>query len=155
MKFTKTLALAILAIAITSAPILAASSDPAVMATVQQFINGFNRGDTKAMLATCATEASVIDDFPPHEWQGAAACADWYAAYTANNEREGITNGFVTVGKPWYQSVSGNRAYIVLPATFAFKQRGKPVTEGNAVFTLALRKSAASWRITGWAWSDH
>lgn len=155
MKITNTLALATLAIAITSAPLAAAPPDPAVMATVQQFINGFNRGDTKAMLATCATEASVIDDFPPHEWQGAAACADWYAAYTANNEKEGIKNGVVTLGKPWYQSVSGTRAYIVLPATFAFKQHGKSVTDGNAVFTLALRRSTTGWRITGWAWSDH
>ncbi|HEX3670150.1 MAG TPA: nuclear transport factor 2 family protein [Candidatus Cybelea sp.] len=133
----------------------AASQESAVIATVHQFVDGFNRGDTKAELATCDAQASIIDDFPPHEWQGPTACADWAAAYAADAQKEGATDGIVTLGKPWYLSVSGNRAYVVLPATFSWKDHGKPVTEGNSVFTVALRKSSMGWRITGWAWSKH
>jgi hypothetical protein len=130
-----------------------ASQGSAVMATVRQFVDGFNRGDAKAELATCDAQASIIDDFGPHEWQGPTACADWAAAYAADAQKEGTTDGIVTLGKPWYVSVTGSRAYVVLPATFSWKDHGKPVTEGNSVFTVALRRSSAGWRITGWAWS--
>ncbi len=156
MNASRILACASIALLLTCPPWPAtASQESAVMGTVNQFIDGFNRGDEKTELATCAAEASVIDDFPPHEWQGATACADWAAAFAAEAQRDGITESVVTLGRPWYISVTGDRAYVVLPATYAYKDRGKPVTERNAVFTVALRKSSAGWRITGWAWSHH
>lgn len=155
MKLTNILILASLAVVLTTAPLPAASPESAAMATVQQFITGFNRSDTKSMLAACAGQASVIDDFPPHEWQGPAACADWAAGYAAEAKKDGITDGVVTLSNPWYQSVTGDRAYLVVPATFSYKLNGKPVTERNAVFTVSLRKFASGWRITGWAWSKH
>ena len=132
-----------------------ASQDSAVIATVRQFIDGFNRSDAKSEVAACDSQASIIDDFAPHEWQGPTACADWTAAYAAEAKKDGIAEGSVTLGKPWYLAVTGNRAYAVFPATFAYKDHGKPVTEGGAVFTVALRKSSMGWRITGWAWSKH
>ncbi len=156
MNLTRILALASVALLSVGMPRpAAASQESAVMATVRQFIDGFNRGDTKAELATCAAEASVIDDFPPHEWQGPTACADWTAAYAAEAKKDGITNGAVTLGQPWYIDVTADRAYVVLPAQFSYKMHGKPTTERNAVFTVTLRKSPNGWRITGWAWSKH
>lgn len=156
MNQSRLVAFATFMLLLTCAPRPAlATQESAVMATVHQFVDGFNRGDTKAELATCDAEASIIDDFAPHEWQGPTACADWASAYAADAQKEGATDGIVTLGKPWYLSVTGNRAYVVLPATFAWKDHGKPVTEANSVFTVALRKSSAGWRITGWAWSKH
>ena len=34
-----------------------------------------------------------------------------------------------------------------------FKVHGKQVTQTGSVFTVALRKLAAEWRITAWAWA--
>jgi hypothetical protein len=48
-----------------------------VMAAVHQFIDGFNKGDVKTVLAACAAQASIVDEFPPYAWQGATACSDW------------------------------------------------------------------------------
>jgi len=48
------------------------------MAAVRQYVHAFNRGDVKAMAATCAVSAVIIDGLPPHVWQGPAACEDWY-----------------------------------------------------------------------------
>ena len=132
-----------------------ASEYTAVMATIHQFVDAFNRGDAKAEAAACDAQAAIIDDFAPHEWQGPTACADWAAAYAADAQKDGATDGVVTLGRPWYSSVTGNRAYVVLPATFSWKERGKPVTESGSIFTVVLRKSSAGWRITGWAWSKH
>jgi hypothetical protein len=144
---------------VLSAPPVAAQTagtqEASVMATVHQFVDGFNKGDAKSALAACATQASIIDEFPPHEWMGPTACDQWAADYAANAKREGITDGIVTLGKPWHVSVTGNRAYVVVPATYSYKERGKTVTERDSIFTVTLLKFAAGWRITGWAWSKH
>jgi ketosteroid isomerase-like protein len=136
---------------------LPASATPQgdVLATVTGFIAGFNAGDIKKALATCASPASIVDDFPPHEWQGPTACADWIAAYGADAASNGITDGSVTLGTPWHVDVEGARAYVVVPATYTYKQRGKPVTESGSVLTVALKKAASRWLITGWAWARH
>jgi hypothetical protein len=132
-----------------------ASAQSDVMATVNQFVDGFNKGDVKSALAACAPSAIIIDDFSPHEWSGAGACATWVAAYGADADKRGITDGVVTLATPWRVDVTGERAYAVIPATYAYKQHGKPVTETGAVITIALQKLPAGWRITGWAWSRH
>lgn len=41
----------------------------------------------------------------------------------------------VTPGAPWRVKVTGNRAYVAAPSTYAIKQHGKAATESNAVFT--------------------
>ena len=45
-----------------------------------------------------------------------------------------------------------DRAYAVVPATFAVTRKGKRVTQ-TATATFALRKTDAGWRITGWTWA--
>lgn len=133
----------------------AASEQSAVMATVHQFVDSFNKGDETAGEAVCASPASIIDEFPPHQWNGPTACADWAHAYDANAKANGITDGFVTMGTPWHVDVTGDRAYVVVPVKYAYKQHGKPVIESSSVFTVVLKNLAAGWRITGWTWSRH
>jgi hypothetical protein len=49
--------------------------------------------------------------------------------------------------------VSGDYAYVVVPATFDYNLQGKPVNQTGAAFTVALRKVNAEWRLTAWAWT--
>ncbi len=130
----------------------AAADNAAVMVRVNQFVDGFNKGDTKTALAACATPASIIDEFGQHQWQ---SCADWARAYAADDARQGITGGIVRLGKPWHVDVTGNVAYVVVPATYSYQQHGKPVQETGSVWTLVLKKGASGWRITAWAWAAH
>jgi ketosteroid isomerase-like protein len=155
MTMRRFLTALVAALAVGAALPAGASPESDVMATIHQFVDGFNRGDTKAMLAACATQASIIDEFPPHEWEGPNACEGWATDQAADSKRNGITNSIVTLGAPWYVSVTGSRAYVVVPATYTYKANGKPQSEHDSIFTVALRKLAAGWRITGWAWSKH
>lgn len=123
------------------------------MEAVRQYVDNFNKGDVKAMAATCAVPASIIDGLPPHVWQGPTACEDWYRDVMAAGEREGATRYFVTLGKPQHIDVTGDFAYVVVPATMTFTEHGKPVTQSGSIFTVALRKVAEGWRITSWAWT--
>ncbi|MBV8491630.1 MAG: nuclear transport factor 2 family protein [Candidatus Eremiobacteraeota bacterium] len=132
----------------------AAAAALAVMAIVHQFVDGFNAGDTKKGLAACASPAYIVDEFPPHEWTGENACAKWAADYDANAKANGITDGVVTLSTPLHVDVDGDHAYVVVPATYAYKQRGKPVKETGSLFTVVLAKSEAGWRITAWTWGE-
>ena len=124
-----------------------------VMAAVRQFVDSFNKGDVKAAAAVCADETSIIDEFPPHEWHGPGACTKWMNDYDADAKKNGITDGLVTLSAPRHVDVAADHAYVVVPANYAFKEKGKPVQETGSMLTIALQKGAGGWRITGWAWS--
>lgn len=143
-----------LAIAVLAAGSAAAQKTD-VMKSVNQFVDGFNKGDTKSAVAACANETSIIDEFPPHEWHGAGACQNWANDYDADAKKNGITEGLVTLGKPKYLDINGDRAYAVIPSNYAFKRKGKPVKEIGSMFTFALQKTEAGWRITGWSWAKN
>ncbi len=128
-----------------------------VTAAVHRYFDNLDKDEVKleTALAVCDSHVSILDEFPPHEWHGPTACADWWKALNAYNEKSGITDGDATLGTAWSVDVTGDRAYVVAPATYTYKQHGKPVKESRAVFTVALKKTPAGWRITGWAWSKH
>ena len=125
-----------------------------VMTTINQFVDGFNKGDTKAA-AACAGQTSIIDEFPPHEWHGTGACLAWMKDYDTDAKKNGITDGGVTLGKPKHLDVDGIYAYVVIPSEYSFRKQGKPVKEKDSAFTFALKKGPAGWKITGWSWAKN
>jgi len=133
----------------------AASEEKAVLAPAQQFIEAVNEGDAKTALAACASPAFILDEFPPHAWQGATACSDWLTDFDAFNQKNGISDPRATLGKPTHVDINGDRAYVVFPASYNYKQNGKPVAETGSTLTVSLQKLAAGWRMTGWAWARH
>jgi|ERR1700733_862826 len=143
-----------LAVAALAAGTAAATDKTDVMSVVHQWVDSFNKGDMKSMGATCADQTSIIDDFAPHEWHGAGACSKWSSDFQVFAQAGEVTESAVTVGKPWHIEVKADRAYVVAPTTYSFKQKGKPVME-KGIVTMALQKSSIGWRITGWAWADH
>jgi ketosteroid isomerase-like protein len=135
-----------------AAPV-AATDKTDVMAVIHQWVNDFNKGDMKSMVTACTDQSSIIDDFPPHEWHGAGTCAKWAGDFQVFIKSAQITSPAVVVGKPRHIDVAGEAAYVVAPATFSYRQKGKPLKE-SATVTLALQKGNDGWRITGWAWAD-
>lgn len=130
-----------------------ASDKTDVMTLVRQFVVGFNQGDTKTAAGACAEQTSIIDEFPPYEWHGAGGCSQWMNDYDADAKKNGISDGVVTLGRPRHIDVTSDRAYVVVPANYTFKQKGKLVKEIGSLLTIALQKGDAGWRITGWTWS--
>src|ERR1017187_4496668 len=126
-----------LAVAVLAAGPTAASEKTDVMVPVHQFVDGFNKGDTKTALAACADQTSIIDDFPPHEWHGAGACSKWMNDFDADAKKNGITDGIVTLSNPRHIDITADRAYVVLPADYVFKKKGKEVKEIGALLTIS------------------
>ena len=118
-----------IALALYIAAPSAASDATDVMTTVKEYLGDFNKGDADQAAGLCAPQAIIVDDFPPHTWQGPTACLDWWNALVAFDKSKGITDEDVTIGKPRRVVVTGDRAYVVVPATYKYKENGKPVTD--------------------------
>ena len=125
----------------------------AVMKPINQFVNGFNKGDFASAMAACSETTAIIDEFPPHSWSGPGACQAWADAFDADAKKNHITNGKVILGKPSHFESTSDYAYVVIPSNYTFKQRGKPMSEPGSIFTFALQKGAAGWAITAWSWA--
>lgn len=131
-----------------------ASEKTDVMSAVQKWDDGFNTGDIKMASVWCADETSIIDDLPPHEWHGAGACSRWMGDALEFFKKTGLTDVKSTLGKPRHVDVAGDLAYVVVPATLTYKDKGKPSRDKPATVTMSLKTTASGWRITGWAWAD-
>lgn len=139
---------------VTARPVHAQAAQQAdVMATVSRFMEAFNKGDPRTMVKSCTTEAAIIDEFPPYTWHGVGACAAWVKDYNAFAKKLELTDEVMTLGKPDHVDVTGDRAYVVVPTDYSFKQKGKPMKESGSAFTVALQKVGRSWRIAGWSWA--
>ena len=126
-----------------------------VLKPAHEFMDTFNKGDIKGAVAACADAVAIVDEFAPFVWHGGGACAMWIKDYDADAARRGITDGVVTLGTPLHVDVDGNRAYVVIPSTYAFKLRGKAVRETGSLFTFAMLKGPKGWRIVGWSWAKN
>ena len=144
----------VLALFIT--PKLAFATDKTdVLAAAHQYFDNLDNDHLQKALGMCNASVTIIDEFPPHEWSGTTACADWWKALNAYNDKNGITEAVAKLGVPWSVDVNGDRAYAVIPATYTYKQNGKTVTESRSVWTVVLERTSAGWRITAWTWSKH
>jgi hypothetical protein len=130
---------------------MADATDP--LAAVRVYIDCFNKGDAAGMAATCDVPMSILDGMPPHIWHGPAASQDWHRDVLITGEREGASDYVVDLGEPWHVNVTDDHAYIVVPTTMSFTVRGKRVKQSGSIFTVALRKLGAGWRLSAWAWS--
>jgi ketosteroid isomerase-like protein len=145
-------ACAFLLVILSVAPAVGAD-ESAVMPVIRKWVDGFNSGDAKSAIATCADQASMIDDFVPHEWHGAGACAKWFSDFQGMSSSEGITNAAITIDKPSHVEFSARFAYVIAAAILTFQRKGKPATD-KGILTLTRRNGASGWRITAWVWAD-
>ena len=155
MKFSSiALVVAVLSFPFTRQNLFAGDKED-IVSTIHQFADNLDPKTIDKALAACDSPASIIDEFPPHTWSGPSACADWAKAFGDYNQKNGITDADAKIGAPWSVDVDGDRAYAVCPATYTYKQHGKPMKESHAVFTAAFRKTDAGWRMSGWSWAKH
>ncbi len=48
--------------------------------------------------------------------------------------------------------IDGDRAYVVVPSVYTFKQAGVAMRE-RAQMTFTLKKGGGGWLIHGWTWT--
>ncbi len=101
----------------------------------------------------CADPMQILDVVAPHVWQGPTANDDWWNDVLAVGERAGVSNVRVALDEPRHVRVTGDRAYVVVPATLTFDMGAEAVTQPGSLFTVALREVDGDWRLSAWAWA--
>lgn len=148
----KRIVLAGAVLALVSSTAVWASDEDDVTAAIQTFINAINKGDIPAAAATHVAAPSIIDEFPPHHWEGATAFNDWLGAFGKDSTARKVTDSKLTPHTAKRLSVEGDHAYVVMPTDYTFKQNGKTMAEYGTI-TYALDKTTAGWRIAAWSFS--
>jgi len=149
----KTALIGILCAGLLSTASAAAAANAELAAPIHQFIEAFNKGDGKTAGAThLAAGVTIIDEVPPYIWQGPKAFETWAADLTKNDAAGGITEEKVTLGAVTREVVSPATAYVIVAATYTFKQKGVAMRE-PAQMTFALKKESGAWKIAGWSWT--
>jgi ketosteroid isomerase-like protein len=130
-----------------------AASAPDVTTPIRQFIDAFNRGDTKAAMATYAKgDIQIIDEFAPHRWFGPHAPEDWAAEYDKHAQTTGVTDGRVTYSAPTRIELEGDVAYVVMPTAYLYKEHGVAMAEEGQV-TAVVHEEAGGWKMRAWTWT--
>lgn len=132
----------------------AETTDAQLAAPIVKFINSFNQGDAAAAASTHAVTAdlAIIDEVPPYLWRGPDAFQSWSADLERDAMANGITDQVVTLGDPTRKELAGDRAYVIVPVVYTFKERGVAMSE-TAQMTFALVRSDGGWLIHGWTWT--
>ena len=149
----KTALIGILCAGLLSTASAASAANAELAAPIHQFIDAFNKGDGKTAGAThLAAGVTIIDEVPPYIWQGPKAFETWAADLTKNDAAAGITEEKVTLGAVTREVASPQTAYVIVAATYTFKQKGVAMRE-PAQMTFALKKDSGAWKIAGWSWT--
>lgn len=127
------------------------ADDP--FSTVEAYIAAFNALDEEGLAGCFADPGFILDGMAPHVWAGSAATRDWFRDALAEFDHTGASDFVITLAAPTHNAVSGEAAYVVVPATMAFQVGGQRLTQTGARFTVALRRVEGAWRIAAWAWT--
>jgi hypothetical protein len=148
------LTLGALACLLMAAPAYAQATDPAVLTPITAFMTAFNKGDVAGAAATHAAVADlvIVDEVAPYVWHGPKAFHAWVADLGAEDAKRGIADQKVTIGAPTRVEVSGADAYVIVPATYTFTEKGAAMRAASQM-TFTLKKGTGGWLIHGWTWT--
>jgi len=152
MRYLTLGALVCLVVVGSGAAAQAQTPDPQIVVPINKFLEAFNKGDMAGAAAAHAKDVVIVDEVPPFLWRGTQALQDWGTALQADSKKNGMSEEKVTLKAPTRIETLGTDAYVIVPATFTFKQKGATMRE-SAQMTFTLKKEASGWLITGWTWT--
>jgi ketosteroid isomerase-like protein len=129
------------------------ANDAAVEAPIHQMEAAFNKGDIAAAKATHVAAPTIVDNLAPFAWTGPAAFDSWVGDLVKSEAALGKSGGAVWFGDAVQELVSGDVAYVVVPCTYTFKQKGQTLRE-TGLATFGLVREAGGWKIRSWTWAS-
>jgi ketosteroid isomerase-like protein len=107
----------------------------------------------KAAGAPFEADVSIIDELAPFAWRGKDAFSTWLADFGKDLAKTGATEPLMTLGRASRTDVSGDSAYLVVPAVYTFKAKDGAAMREPGQFAFVLHKAAGGWKIASWAWT--
>ena len=130
----------------------AQATNAELMIPINKFLDAFNKGDMVGAAAAHAKDVVIIDEVPPYLWRGAQALQAWATDLQADSKANGMSEEKVTIKAATRIESKGSDAYVIVPATFSFKQKGVAMRESSQM-TFVLKKEGSAWLITSWTWT--
>ncbi len=148
----KPLAFAAFAAALSVSTPAAAGPAEDATAALTGILDKFNTGDIGAFVAAHRDGAVIVDEFAPFVWGGSGSAERWVGDYGKDATARGISGGRVDYGKPIQANSEGGLAYIVLPTTYRFMQKGMKMA-GAGSMTFVMSRAGGAWKISSWTYS--
>ncbi|MEP6786768.1 MAG: nuclear transport factor 2 family protein [Sphingomonadales bacterium] len=127
--------------------------DAAISAPIKAMMAAFNKGDMATAKAMHTATPTIVDNVAPFSWSGADAFDAFVSDLGKAEAAAGKSDGAVVFGDPVDEVVSGDRAYVVTPSSYTYKQNGKTMREtGMTAFVLV--KVAGAWKVDRWSWAS-
>jgi ketosteroid isomerase-like protein len=130
----------------------AQAGDAGVDAVIRQFADALHAGDLKAAKTFLTKRVVIVDDTAPYYWGGTNAMENWLADRGKETTADGVSDGDATLGQITREKVTGNHAYVIVPATYTYRQKGMNMRQPSQL-TYFLDKGATGWKIAGWTWT--
>ena len=143
---------ALLALVLFAAMPARADTITDVVAAMEQFRAAYNTSDLKAWTGMCTGTAVITDGVAPFLFQGPNACARWWQAQLATNQKNGWSNTQFAVDKIVDFQSEGDNAYLTLLTKFTYTSNGSPGAV-SGLWTLTFHQTKAGWRVMGWTWA--
>src|ERR1700736_5281245 len=113
----------------------------------------FNTNSGKAWPdGTFAKTQTIIDEIPPFRWMGPDAAKTWWSDYGKFAAAHKLASPYLTMGTPVSRVITGDSAYIVVPATVQVIASGKRVSE-QGFLTFVVVQTSYGWSIDTQIWS--
>jgi hypothetical protein len=140
-----------LATLLLAAPVHAGPAEDAT-AAVTSVLDRFNAGDIEAFFQAHQEGAIIVDEFAPYIWTGSGSAQRWAGDYMRDAEARAISEGRIDYSAPIQANSDGTSAYIVLPTTYRFLQRGVRMA-GRGSMAFLMTRVGTNWKIASWTYS--
>ena len=74
----------------------------------------------------------IVDEVPPFVWRGPGAFQGWAGDLAAYDKKNGISDEHVAISAATRTEVDGDRAYVIVPAVYTFKQGGAAMLHASS-----------------------
>ncbi|HEY2482260.1 MAG TPA: hypothetical protein VGI30_08710, partial [Caulobacteraceae bacterium] len=116
-----------------------ARSDP--LPAVRDLLAGFTHQTADYMV-----DVNLVEEVPARTWSGPGA----FQAWSTSLQQAGGAESLATLHSS--PRTDRDMTYVLAPVLYSYERRGAVVIE-PATIAISLRRQAAGWKVTGWAWA--
>ena len=125
--------------------------DAAMMAAAEQVAHFIETGDDGVLIsAFAARDVTIIENFAPFVFSGAAGVEAWAAAMRAH--LAGLSSLRHSFGPAIDFSRAGDVAYFSLPTTWRGVAKGQAFSETGG-WAFVVVQQAGAWRVRNYGWA--
>ena len=132
---------------------MASARDAGIATTIHTMMEAFNKGDIAAVKAVHVAAPTIVDNVAPFGWSGAGSLDAWLGDLAKSETAAGISDGNVWFGEAVDERISGDRAYVVTPCRYTYKQKGKTMRE-SGFMAFVFVKDGPVWKVASWTWAS-